>query len=299
MFRSVVVAGAAASCALLTSGAGRAAAQSDGGLSVPDISVVVGSGVHTEDITVRPDSPAIGVPYSLLIWSYASDFLGEPEPSTATNATCAKGAEGTVYANLPYVWTCTSSSAGWGAGTIAISVNITESGLQGTSPGCLAGGCEIQMVAGWTAPVGGTRGSIAIVPAPGMTPFSPTSPATSDSTTATTVQATPSAARPSAALTAPSAGMAAPAATSAASSAIATGSGAAPTSSTPASAASSSGTEAAASGTHSAPLDAAPTGGGDGAASASLQLWALLGALCIVVGGVTSAVLVGKGKHRA
>ena len=52
-----------------------------------------------------------------------------------------------------------------------------------------------------------------------------------------------------------------------------------------------------ASSTHSAPLDAAPTGGSGN--SGSTQLWALLAALCIVATGVTSAVLTGKGRHRA
>jgi len=51
------------------------------------------------------------------------------------------------------------------------------------------------------------------------------------------------------------------------------------------------------SSTHSAALDAAPTGGsGDPGSS---QLWALLAALCIVAAGVTSAVMAGKGRHRA
>ena len=52
-----------------------------------------------------------------------------------------------------------------------------------------------------------------------------------------------------------------------------------------------------ASSTRSAPLDAAPTGGSGN--SGSTQLWALLAALCIVATGVTSAVLTGKGRHRA
>ena len=285
MVRNALAVGAVASGALLISGVGQAAARSDGGLSVASISVVVGSGAHTETVTVRSGSSAIGAQYPLVIFSASANFLSGPVPSSSTHATCAQGAPG-FFRNEGYAWTCTPSGAGWGAGTIGVSVDITESALQAVSPGCLNGGCTIPMTAQWEAPLGGAQGAIAIVPGAG----SGTMPSPGPSATKA-VTATPSVARTSAQ---PSPSSASASATASASSTATASAAVLPAASDSPSATAST---ANATATHSAALDAAPTGGsGDPGSS---QLWALLAALCIVAAGVTSAVMAGKGRHRA
>lgn len=285
VLRNALAAGAVASGALLISGVGQAAARSDGGLSVANISVVVGSGAHTETITIRSSSPAIGAQYSLVIFSGSAEFLGAPVPSSSTHASCTQGTQG-FFRNEGYAWTCTSSAAGWGAGMISISVDITESALQADSPGCLNGGCTIPLTADWEASLGGAQGNIAIVPGAGMEPI-PSATASASKT----VKPTPSAARTSAQ---PSPSSASASATASASSSAMASAAALPAAPDSPSATAST---ANATSTHSAALDAAPTGGsGDPGSS---QLWALLAALCIVAAGVTSAVMAGKGRHRA
>ena len=128
-------------------GLGAESAEADStALSVGTIGVYIGSGTHSEPITIPSASSIVGTSEPIVVYGLgnASLVVGVSAGSS-THASCAKGSTEEIS---DYSWTCTPSSTGWSAGELYFAVNIPEK-LPASMSDCANGGCAITTSAAW------------------------------------------------------------------------------------------------------------------------------------------------------
>ena len=121
------------------------------GLSIDSVSVGVGSGVVSQTISIASGSPIVGSSGEIDIWgTEGATYIRGISASASTRASCRSGVSVGV-AGLTWGFTCTPSSAGWGAGSLWLRVDSGSS----SSPGvCAAISCGFSTTAGWVGPGG-------------------------------------------------------------------------------------------------------------------------------------------------